>query len=395
MISKVFNLKLIASGIRNLLEREKMISKIFNRKLIAFILVLLVSLISYKYLVSTKPQAKPLKVKEKTFYVNVVKAKKSNHFPTSDAFGKIVSSRKGDLRFGVSGKIEYISDAFLNGSYVKNGQILAKLNQKRYLLEIKRLNSETQELGKQLDIRKRQVKRYKSMLTRKVISQNKYDNELILLSKNKSDYIRSKTILEKANEDLSDTVLKAKFNGRLFNVKINKGQFISSNEKIADIFSIDDLEVEFVVPSKIYSDAKNLIGKSIEVIWEVGTNSLKKITAVIERTDGKTNEEEGGGKLFAKINQNLNQNDYIPVGTFVRIKYPQGDFKGLFKLPETSLYGNKVYIVKNNIAKEKQVSLKYKGSGFVLVKGNFTDDDLIISTRISTNLDNKKVSVLN
>ena len=47
-----------------------------------------------------------------------------------------------------------------------------------------------------------------------------------------------------------DTVLKAKFNGRLFNVKINKGQFISSNEKIADIFSIDDLEVEFVVPSK-------------------------------------------------------------------------------------------------------------------------------------------------
>ena len=395
MISKIFNSKLITSGIRKLLETENVISKIFNRKLIAFILVFLVSLISYKYLVSTKPQAEPLKVKEKTFYVNVVKAKKSDHFPTSDAFGKIVSSRTGDLRFGVSGKIEYISDAFLNGSYVNNGQVLAKLNQKRYLLEIKRLNVETEELGKQLDIRKGQVKRYKSMLTRKVISQNKYDNELILLSKNNSDYIRSKTILEKAKEDLSDTILKAKFNGRLFNVKINTGQFISSNEKIADIFSIDDLEVEFVVPSKIYSDAKNLIGKSIEVIWEVGANSLKKITAVIERTDGKTNEEEGGGKLFAKIYQNLNQNDYIPVGTFVRIKYPQGDFKGLFKLPETSLYGNKVYIVKNNIAKEKQVSLKYKGSGFVLVKGNFTDDDLIISTRIYINLDNKKVSVLN
>ena len=49
----------------------------------------------------------------------------------------------------------------------------------------------------------------------------------------------------------------------------------------------------------------------------------------------------------------LINNDYIPVGTFVRIKYPQGDFKGVFKLPETSLYGNKVYIVKNNIAKER------------------------------------------
>ena len=372
-----------------------MISKVLNRKLIAFILVLLVSVVSYKYLVSTKPQAQPLKVEEKTFYVNVIKTRKADHFPTSDAFGKIVSSRRGDLRFGVPGKIEYISDSFLNGSLVKNGQVLAKLDQTRYLLDINRLNAEKKELGKQLDIRKRQVKRYKSMLTRKVISQNKYDNELILLSKNSSDYIRSKTILEKAKEDLSDTILKAKFNGRLYNVKINKGQFISSNEKIANIFSIDDLEVEFVVPAKVYSNANVLIGKSIEVIWQGGTDSLKKITAVIERTDGKTNEEEGGGKLFAKINQTPNNNDYIPVGTFVRINYPQGNFKGLFKLPETSLFGNKVYIVENNVAKERKVSLKYKGSGFILVDGNFTDEDLIISTRIPSDLHNKKVSILN
>ena len=372
-----------------------MISRLLNPKLIAFFLVLLVSVVSYRYLVSTKPQAQPLKVEEKTFYVNVVKTRKSDHSPTSDAFGKIVSSRRGDLRFGVSGKIEYISKSFLNGSFVKNEQVLAKLDQKRYLLEIERLNAETQELSKQLEIRKRQVKRYKSMLIRKVISQSKYDNELILFSKNNSDYIRSKTILEKAKEDLSDTILKAKFNGRLYNIKINKGQFISNNEKIADIFSIDDLEVEFVVPAKVYSDAKVLIGKSIEVIWESGTDSLKKITAIIERTDGKTIEEEGGGKLFAKINQNLNQNDYIPVGTFVRINYPLGDFKGLFKLPETSLYGDKVYIVKNNVAKKKTVSLKYKGSGYVLVEGNLTDEDLIISTRIPSNLHNKKVSVLN
>ena len=372
-----------------------MIFKIFNRKLFAFLFVFAVSFISYKYLVSTKPQAEPLIVKEKKLYVNVVKTKKLDHYPTSDAYGKIVSSRIGDLRFGISGKIEYISKSFLNGSSVKNGQVLAKLNQKRFILEIERLNSEAQELSKQLEIRKRQIKRYKSMLTRKVISQNKYDNELILFSKNNSDYIRSKTILEKAREDLSDTILKAKFNGRLYNVKINKGQFISSNEKIADIFSIDDLEVEFLVPAKVYSDAKTLIGKSIEVIWEGGTDSLRKITAVIERTDGKTNEEEGGGKLFAKINQNLFQNDYIPVGTFVRIKYPQGDFKGLFKLPETCLYGGKVYIVENNIAKERKVSVKYKGSGFVLVEGNITDEDLIISTRIPENLHNKKVTILN
>ena len=34
------------------------------------------------------------------------------------------------------------------------------------------------------------------MLKNNVVSQNKYDNELILLSKNRSDYVRAKTMLE-------------------------------------------------------------------------------------------------------------------------------------------------------------------------------------------------------
>ena len=372
-----------------------MLSKIFSLKTFMFFLVLGISIFSYKYLVSSKPLAKPSKVEEKTFYVKVVKTKRHDYTPSSDAYGKIVSSRIGDLRFGVSGRVNFISNSFLNGAYVKNGQILAKLDQTRFLLEIKKLNFETQELASQLDIRKRQIKRYKSMLSRKVISQNKYDSELILLSKNKSDFNRSKIILEKAKQDLSDTILRAKYNGRLYNVKINKGQFISSNEKLANIFSTEDLEVEFVIPSKIYSNSDNLIGKSIDVIWEGGNTPLKNIKAKIERTDGKTNEEEGGGKLFAKINIVENKSNYIPLGTFVRVNYPVGNFKNIFKLPETSLYGENIYFVDNGIAKKKKVNLIYKGSGFILVDGNISESDLIITTRMPDNLNNQKVTILN
>ena len=376
-------------------KEGKMLLKIFNFKTYIFIAVLAISIFVYNYLIYSKPELKPSKVEEKTFYVNVIKTERNDYTPTSDAYGKIVSSRIGDLRFGVSGRVDFISKSFLNGSLVKSGQILAKLDQKRFKLEIKKLISETQELAQQLDIRKRQIERFRSMLSKKVISQNRYDNELILLSKNNSDYIRAKTNLEKAKEDLSDTVLRAKFNGRIYNVKINKGQFITSNEKIADIFSIDEIEVEFVVPSKIFSKAKSLIGKSIEVLWEGGSSSLQKINGNIVRIDGRTNENEGGGKIFARINPKINESNYIPLGTFVRIIYPQGNFKKLFKLPETSLFGNKIYIVRNNIAKEKKIILKHKGSGFILVDGDITNEDQIISTRIPGDLHNKKVTVLN
>ena len=373
----------------------KVLFKILNFKTMMFFLVLGICIFLYKYLVSPRPEAKPSTVEEKTFYVNVISPKRNSYSPTSDAYGKIISSRSGDLRFGVSGRVNFISDKLLNGSYVTNGEILAKLDQRRFLLEIEKLTSETKELAEQLGIRKRQVNRYKSMLKNNVVSQNKYDNELILLSKNRSDYIRAKTMLERAKEDLSDTVLKSHFNGRLFNVKINQGQFVNSNEKIANIFSTENLEVEFVVPSKIYSNSNDLIGKSIDVLWKGGTTSLKTMKGIIERSDGKTNEEEGGGKLFARIDKFEKRENYIPLGTFVRVDYPVGDFKNVFKLPESSLYTDKVYIVENGIAKQKKIKLIYKGSGYILVDGNLSENDYIITTRIPENLNNQKIKILN
>jgi membrane fusion protein (multidrug efflux system) len=369
-----------------------MLSKIFSFRTLLFLIVLGLSLFIYKYLVSTKPEAKKVKIEEKTFYVKVMQAKRNNYVPKSDEFGRIVSTRQGDLRFGVPGRVIYISDNFKNGSYVKNGQVLAKLDQKRYLLEVEKLKSDTRELLTQLEIRQRQVKRFKSMLSRKVISQNQYDNELILLSKNQSDYVRSKILLEKAEEDLSYTVLRSKFNGVLYDIKINKGQFLLSNDKIANIFSVDDLEVEFAVPSKIYSNAQNLIGKDIEVVWEASDTSLKTTKGKIIRTGGKIIEEEGGGKIIAKID---NKNLSIPLGAFVRVSYPLDEFLNVLKIPETAIYGNKVYVVENRIARERTVDIKYKGNGYVIINGNLSDYDQIIITKIPEKLNNQKVTITN
>ena len=369
-----------------------MLSKIFSFRTLLFLIVLGLSLFIYKYLVSTKPEAKKVKIEEKTFYVKVIKAQRNNYVPKSDEFGRIVSTRQGDLRFGVPGRVIYISDNFKNGSYVKNGQVLAKLDQKRYLLEVEKLKSDTRELLTQLEIRQRQVKRFKSMLSRKVISQNQYDNELILLSKNQSDYVRSKILLEKAEEDLSYTVLRSKFNGVLYDIKINKGQFLLSNDKVANIFSVDDLEVEFAVPSKIYSNAQNLIGKDIEVVWEASDTSLKTTKGKIIRTGGKIIEEEGGGKIFGKIDYAKN---IIPQGTFVRVIYPLNEFLNVFRLPETALYGDKVYVAENGIAKERKISLKHKSSGYVIIDGDLSEKDQIIITKIPNNLNNQKITITN
>ena len=45
--------------------------------------------------------------------------------------------------------------------------------------------------------------------------------------------------------------------------------------------------------------------------------------------------------------------------------------------------------------RKKKVNLLYKGSGFILVDGNISEKDLIITTRMPDNLNNQKVTILN
>ena len=59
------------------------------------------------------------------------------------------------------------------------------------------------------------------------------------------------------------------------------------------------------------------------------------------------------------------------------------------------MYTDKVYIVENGIAKPKKIKLIYKGSGYILVDGNLSKNDYIITTRIPENLNNQKIKILN
>ena len=60
-----------------------MVSKIINLKTILFFTVVALTVFTYKYLVSTKPEAKPIEVKEKRFYVDVISTKKQDYTPTN------------------------------------------------------------------------------------------------------------------------------------------------------------------------------------------------------------------------------------------------------------------------------------------------------------------------
>ena len=361
-------------------------------KFLLFFFFIFLSVFVYQFLVKTKPNPLVKQKKESLLNVNIIKSKSVDITPYLDAYGKIKSQRNGTLSFGVSGKIEFLSKNFLNGSIVKKEEVLAKLDNTKYLLEVERLSSDLVELKKQLKIRNQQLKRNKEMLNKKVISPSKYDDELIKISQNKLDLNRTKINLDKAKKDLSDTILKAKFEGLISNVNVTLGQFISTGQVVSNIDSVDNLEVEFIVPASIYVDSKKLIGKDISVIWESGGKELIKLNAKVVRDEGITREKDGGGKIFATLENDIDKK--IPMGSFVKIKYPFKSYKSVIKLPESAIFENKfIFVVNDKVAKRLSIDLLYKGLGFVLIDKKNVENKSVIINRFSVDIDGRKLKI--
>ena len=360
-------------------------------KIIIIVVVVIVIFLINFYLQMTKPVPKVKVQKENEITVNSLVAKVEDHEPFLSAFGRVKTQRTGNLSFGVSGTISYLSEKFVNGGKVKKGEVLGKLDEEKFILIVQRLQTDIKELTKQIDLRKKQLDRNKIMLEKKVISPSVYDEELIKYSQSLQMLNNSKINLGLAEKDLKDATLIAKSNGIISDVNAHEGLLVSSNSMLGTFRSLDHVEIEFIVPAKIFSISEKLIGKKIEVLWETGSEKLIKKNAIITRFQGIINDDSGGGKIFAKFNDN---NELIPLDSFVKIIYPLEKFESIIKIPETALFNKEyIFVIKNGRAKKIQVNVLHSNTGYYLLKNDNLGGVDIILNRLSSNIEGTKIKL--
>ena len=361
-------------------------------KIIIIVVVVIVIFLINFYLQMTKPVPKVKVQKENEITVNSLVAKVEDHEPFLSAFGRVKTQRTGNLSFGVSGTISYLSEKFVNGGKVKKGEVLGKLDEEKFILIVQRLQSDIKELTKQIDLRKKQLDRNKIMLEKKVISPSVYDEELIKYSQSLQMLNNSKINLGLAEKDLKDATLIAKSNGIISDVNAHEGLLVSSNSMLGTFRSLDHVEIEFIVPAKIFSISEKLIGKKIEVLWETGSEKLIKKNAIITRFQGIINDDSGGGKIFAKFNDNTYE--LIPLDSFVKIIYPLERFESVIKIPETALFNKQyIFVIKNGRAKKIQVNVIHSNAGYYLLKNDDLGGVDIILNRFSSNIEGTKIKL--
>lgn len=145
--------------------------------------------------------------------------------------GLLIPDEEVELSFETSGKITGIY--FKEGSNVKKGQLLAKVNDKP-------LQAELQKLEAQIPLAEDRVFRQKSLLAKDAVSQEAYESVNTELEKLKAD-------IELVKSRIAQTELRAPFDGVIGLRQVSEGTYASPTIIISQLTRITPLKIEFSV----------------------------------------------------------------------------------------------------------------------------------------------------
>ncbi len=145
-----------------------------------------------------------------------------------------------DLSFETSGKIVNIN--FTEGTRVKKGDLLAKMNDRP-------LQAQLEKLEAQLKLAEGKEFRQRSLLDRDAISQESYDQV-------QTDVQSIKADINLIKARISETELRAPFDGIIGLRYLSEGSFATSSTKIARLVKAKPLKIEFSISEKYASEIR-------------------------------------------------------------------------------------------------------------------------------------------
>jgi membrane fusion protein (multidrug efflux system) len=276
--------------------------------------------------------------------------------------GSIEANEQVEIRSEVSGIVESIN--FQEGSYVRKGQLLFKVNDIELRAQLSQANTKE-------SLASENERRAKLLLKKEAISQEEYDVA-------RTEYASTKAQIQLIKAQISKTEVKAPFAGKIGLRSISIGTYITPTVLVASLVNIGKLKITFSIPEKYATQVKNntilsftVAGSTdiytakiyaIEPTIEIATRTLR-LRAIAENKDGKL----------------------LP-GTFANVELPLDVIKDAILVPSQAVIpiqnGKKIFISDMGKAKEIMVETATRTDASILVLSGLKAGDTVITTGV-------------
>ena len=274
--------------------------------------------------------------------------------------GSIEANESVQLKSEISGIVEKIH--FLEGTKVKKGDLLVSLDDDEISAQLEKMRY-TQKLMKEREFRER------SLLEKEAISQEEYDIALTELNTVASD-------IKVLQSQYKKTKIRAPFSGTVGLRYISVGSYLTPNESIAMLYSIDPIKIEFSVPEKYTKKVK--VGDKVRFITDAMESSGSgKIYALEPQVDSET-------RTLRMRALSPNPDGSLLPGQFAKVELIFSTMDEALMVPTESvipeLGGHKVYVSRSGVVESKAVEVGIRTASKVHVVSGLQPKDTVITS---------------
>lgn len=267
-----------------------------------------------------------------------------------------------DLRPEAAGKVTELN--FEEGSRVKKGDLLVKINDADLQAQLKKVES-------QLSLAQEKESRSKKLLDQDLISQEEYDVILNDLNSRKADRALLKAQIDK-------TEIHAPFDGIVGLRSISEGSYINSSVSIAVLTKTNPIKIDFALPIKHANKIK--VGNKVKLTVP---NSEKEFTANIYAIDPKVDPTTRTLKVRAKAE---NSTGVLLPGSYAEVEIVLDENSESVAVPSEAVVpdisGEMVYLYKSGKAKPVSIKTGLRTDTEVQILEGVNEGDTVITSSI-------------
>ena len=206
------------------------------------------------------------------------------------------------------------------GSFVKAGQVVARLESARYKLEVERAQANFNKINQEIE-------RKQDLYEQKLIPRDSFESL-------KYDKDSAKVALSIAKLDLSYTTVRSPINGVVSKRNIQIGNAISANQALYEVTSLKSLQADMFIPERELNNLRK--NQMAQVNFDaldlpLGTPA---ITAKVKRISPVIDSKTGTFKTTLEID---NTSGLLKPGMFGRFNVIYGEHKDAMTVPRTAI----------------------------------------------------------
>lgn len=271
--------------------------------------------------------------------------------------GSLMANESVELASEISGKIDHIF--FKEGQYVQKGKLLVQTN-------VADLEANLQRVRYTAELNSATEKRQKRLLDKEAISKEEYEIAFTNLKTTQAE-------IEGLKAEVAKSKISAPFSGTIGLRYVSEGSYITPSTKIASLYNVDPIKVEFTVPSRYTGLIKK--GTEITFLTEAGSEeNHATVYAVEPQIDPVT-------RTLTVRAQTANPDNSMIPGQFIRINLNLASKDDAILIPTTAIMpkadGHTVFVVRNGEAHVVEVQLGERTANRVEVLEGITVGDTV------------------